>query len=91
MLIAQGVSVKAVPAQLGHASETVTLDRNGHLFPVELQQLAQRLQETYADAVADPARTETSEAALRIRKEAGQRPASCGGGGETRTLARRLK
>ena len=32
-LIAQGASVKAVQAQLGHASATVTLDRYGHLFP----------------------------------------------------------
>jgi integrase len=44
-LIAQGASVKAVQAQLGHASATVTLDRYGHLFPVsaELQRLADRL------------------------------------------------
>jgi integrase len=32
-LIAQGATVKAVQAQLGHASATVTLDRYGHLFP----------------------------------------------------------
>jgi len=40
LLIAQGASVKAVQAQLGHASATVTLDRYGHLFPDELQRLA---------------------------------------------------
>jgi site-specific recombinase XerC len=68
LLIAQGASVKAVQAQLGHASATVTLDRYGHLFPDELQQLAERLQEAYADCVADPARTETSEAALSYAK-----------------------
>jgi hypothetical protein len=28
----------------------VTLDRDGHLFPDELQQLAERLQDAYADA-----------------------------------------
>jgi hypothetical protein len=50
----------------------VTLDRYGHLFPDELQQLAERLQEAYADAVTDPARTETAEAALLERKEAGR-------------------
>jgi hypothetical protein len=33
-------SVKAVQAQLGHASATITLDRYGHLFPDELAQLA---------------------------------------------------
>ena len=42
LLIAQGASVKAVQAQLGHASATVTLDRHGHLFPDDLQQLADR-------------------------------------------------
>jgi hypothetical protein len=79
LLIAQGASVKAVQAQLGHASATVTLDRYGHLFPDELQQLAERLQEAYADAVSDPARTETAQIALQIRKEAGQGPTSRGG------------
>jgi integrase len=43
LLIAQGASVKAVQAQLGHASATVTLDRYGHLFPDELDHLADRL------------------------------------------------
>jgi hypothetical protein len=43
-----------------HASGTVTLDRYGHLFPDELQQLADRLQDAYARAVTDPAPTEGS-------------------------------
>jgi integrase len=72
LLIAQGASVKAIQAQLGHASATVTLDRYGHLFPDELQQLADRLQDAYAQAVTDPARTEPVETMLRQRKEAGQ-------------------
>jgi integrase len=84
-LIAQGASVKAVQAQLGHASATVTLDRYGHLFPDEFQRLADRLQEAYADAITDPARTEAAKTMLRERKGAGQRPAPVGGGGETRT------
>jgi integrase len=85
LLIAQGASVKAVQAQLGHASATVTLDRYGHLFPDELQRLADRLQDAYAEAVTDPARTEAPETMRGERKEAGHRPASAGGGGETRT------
>ena len=72
LLIAQGASVKAVQAQLGHASATVTLDRYGHLFPDELQQLADRLQDAYADATTDPARTEATATMLRERKEAGR-------------------
>ena len=71
-LIAQGASVKAVQAQLGHASATVTLDRYGHLFPDELQRLADRLQDAYAAAITDPARTEPAGVMLQQRKEAGQ-------------------
>jgi hypothetical protein len=44
----------------------------GHLFPDELQRLAERLQEAYTDAVADPARTESSGTMLGERKGAGQ-------------------
>jgi integrase len=72
LLIAQGASVKAVQAQLGHASATVTLDRYGHLFPDELQLLADRLQEAYTDAITDPARTEPAETAPLGGKEAGR-------------------
>lgn len=72
LLIARGASVKAVQAQLGLASATVTLDRRGHLSPDELQQLAERLQQAYIEAVADPARTEASEATLLGRKGAGR-------------------
>jgi hypothetical protein len=50
----------------------VTLDRYGHLFPDELQQLADRLQDAYAEASTDPARTEAAEAMLRQRNEAGR-------------------
>jgi integrase len=52
LLIAQGASVKAVQAHLGHASATVTLDRYGHLFPDELEHLADRLDEIHASALA---------------------------------------
>ena len=60
LLIAQGASVKAVQVQLGHASATVTPDRYGHLFPHQLQQLADRLQDASADAITDPARTQAT-------------------------------
>jgi hypothetical protein len=61
-----------VQAQLGHASATVTLDRYGHLFPDELAQLAERLQEVYTDATTDPARTEAASADARNSKGAGR-------------------
>jgi hypothetical protein len=50
----------------------VTLDRYGHLFPDELQQLADRLQDAYAEAITDPARTEGSETMLRESEGAGR-------------------
>jgi hypothetical protein len=45
----------------------VTLDRCGHLFADELQQLADRLQDACAEVITDPARTEAAEAMLRER------------------------
>jgi integrase len=52
LLIRQGASVKAVQAQLSHASASVTLDRYGHLFPDELDHLADRLERARADAIS---------------------------------------
>jgi site-specific recombinase XerD len=42
LLIREGASVKAVQKQLGHATASITLDTYGHLFPDELDQLAER-------------------------------------------------
>jgi integrase len=44
LLIREGATVKAVQAQLGHATASITLDTYGHLFPDELDQLASRLE-----------------------------------------------
>jgi integrase len=54
LLIAQGASVKAVQAQLGHASATVTLDRYGHLFPDELEHLSERLDRARTGVHSEP-------------------------------------
>jgi integrase len=51
LLIAQGASVKAVQAQLGHATASITLDTYGHLFPDELDALAGRLEDVRARAL----------------------------------------
>jgi hypothetical protein len=50
---------------------TAALDRYGHLFPDELQRLAEQLQEAYTDAGTDSARTEDSETVLDESKEHG--------------------
>jgi integrase len=52
LLIAQGASIKPVQAQLGHATASITLDTYGHLFPDELDALAERLEDLRARALA---------------------------------------
>jgi integrase len=52
LLIAQGASVKAVQAQLGHATASITLDTYGHLFPSEMEALADRLEMIRGAALA---------------------------------------
>jgi integrase len=51
LLIREGATVKAVQAQLGHATASITLDTYGHLFPDELDQLAGRLEAARAEAL----------------------------------------
>ena len=72
MLIAQGVSAKAVQAQNGHATASITLDTYGHLFPDELEALAGRLEDARAEALASLARTQRGPAVVPIREGAGQ-------------------
>jgi integrase len=52
-----GASVKAVQAQLGHASATMTLDRYGHIWPDELDALSDALDAVAARSAADSVRT----------------------------------
>ncbi len=52
LMIAEGGTVKAVQAQLGHATATMTLDLYGHLLPDELPMLAERLDATRVAAAA---------------------------------------
>src|SRR5919112_85039 len=51
LAIASGASVKGVQSMLGHASAQMTLDRYGHLFPDELDAVADRLDAARADQV----------------------------------------
>jgi integrase len=53
LAISAGASIKGVQAMLGHASATLTLDRYGHLFPNELDAVADRL-DVAARAAAVP-------------------------------------
>jgi integrase len=60
LLIVQGASVKAVQAQLGHATASITLDTYGHLFPSEMEMLADRLEQARASALASRTRPLTN-------------------------------
>jgi hypothetical protein len=57
LLIAQGASPKAIQAHLGHSSIQVTFDRYGHLFPEDLEDLADRLDAARESTLADHTRT----------------------------------
>jgi integrase len=71
LLIAQGASVKAVQAQLGHATASITLDTYGHLFPSEMEALADRLELVRDAALAKRARTQDGPADTRLSETAG--------------------
>jgi integrase len=71
LLIAQGASVKAVQAQLGHATASITLDTYGHLFPSEMEALADRLEHARAAALANRVRTPRGPAVVTLREHAG--------------------
>ena len=71
LLIAQGASVKAVQAQLGHATASITLDTYGHLFPSEMDTLGDRLELVRDAAVERLGRTQHGPAADRLGETAG--------------------
>jgi len=72
LLVREGASIKAVQHHLGHKSASITLDRYGHLFPEELDHLADRLDRLHAQADVYPACTDGSVAALGQSKGPGQ-------------------
>jgi integrase len=71
LLIAQGASIKAVQAQLGHATASITLDTYGHLFPSEMEALADRLEMVRDAALAKRARTQHGPKDDRLGETAG--------------------
>jgi hypothetical protein len=61
---------------LGHKDAVQTLNRYGHLYPDELDSLADRLEQVHerarAAAHADRTRTEGGPVVLQVAKRAGQ-------------------
>jgi integrase len=50
LLIREGASIKALQRQLGHKDAVQTLNRYGHLYPDELDSLADRLEQVHERA-----------------------------------------
>lgn len=57
LLIAQGAHPKAIQAHLGHSTIQVTMDRYGHLFPDEMDRLAEGLDAAFRAAMSAPRAT----------------------------------
>jgi hypothetical protein len=53
LAIAAGANVKVVQTMLGHKSATMTLDLYGHLFPDQLDDVADALDAAHAAAVPE--------------------------------------
>jgi integrase len=85
LMIRQGASVKAVQRQLGHATASITLDVYGHLFPDELDAIADRLEDARAEAVASLARTQRGPAVVPLGTPQ-VRESSGGVGGASATI-----
>jgi integrase len=81
LMIRQGASVKAVQKQLGHATASITLDTYGHLFPDELDALADRLEDARADALTTLARTRHGPQVVPLEKPQVSRLVGGVGGG----------
>ncbi|XGU20342.1 tyrosine-type recombinase/integrase [Rhodococcus sp. 3Y1] len=64
LMIAAGANPKAIQAQLGHASATLTMDRYGHLFADQLGDLADALDAAAAESVSKACPEDSLEAAL---------------------------
>jgi hypothetical protein len=65
--VSSDASVKSVQRMLGHASATLTLDRYGHLFADELDDVAARLDDAMRENDVVPGRSDP----LRRRRPGG--------------------
>jgi Phage integrase family len=83
LAISGGANVKVVQRLLGHKTATLTLDRYGHLFPDDLDAVADAFDSARTPcgrrpAFASSARTETSPELRRVVGRAGLEPATNG-------------
>jgi integrase len=69
LAIAAGANIKVVQTMLGHRSATQTWDRYGHLYPDDLDAVAERLDAAARERVADLSRTNRGPGDGRGRRE----------------------
>ncbi len=65
LLIAQGAHAKAISQHLGHKSTTITMDRYGHVFPAEHENIADRLDAAFSQASNPPENPSVTVRSLR--------------------------
>lgn len=61
LMIASGANVKTVQSQLGHKTATMTLDQYGHLFPDDLDDVADRMDELVGKCAQNVPKKETGQ------------------------------
>ena len=62
LMIASGANVKTVQSQLGHKTATMTLDQYGHLFPDDLDDVADKMDELVSGCAQNvPTGTDSSD------------------------------
>ncbi|NIA26335.1 MAG: tyrosine-type recombinase/integrase [Gammaproteobacteria bacterium] len=67
LLIAEGAHPRAVMGHLGHSSITVTMDRYGHLFPSDMEALAEALGAARGRALAAQPRPSRGPRVVELR------------------------
>lgn len=61
LMIASGANVKTVQSQLGHKTATMTLDQYGHLFPDDLDDVADKMDDLVAGCAQNVPTKETGQ------------------------------
>ena len=64
-MIASGANVKTVQAQLGHKSATMTLDQYGHLFPDDLDDVADKMDDLVSGCAQNVPQGKQARAKMR--------------------------
>lgn len=74
LMIASGTNVKTVQSQLGHKTATMTLDQYGHLFPDDLDDVADKMDDLVSGITVDHASSDKNVGRMWAKKmQAGEK------------------